>query len=378
MVSRHERLFAAIPAGLEDWVANRLVSAHFRILIALVLGHMLNATVISIAFYDVAPLKYLACGFTLTAIVCGHRYWLGQGERKKAARKEPRTLLWRLELNTVALATVAAACLVLLMPYGGSIHHLLLAIAGTTLVAAAGYTMRTLPRAAIAYITLISAGLIVGLVQIGSLPAIASCVLIGASSLLLGRMALTAHTLFVVRIVRERELNASIDTVKMLLNDFEDQGSDWLFEIDRLGRILGASRHFSDAVGLEPENLNGRSFESLFLGTPERAQLVDHFINRRAFRGLTLQLIPEEGKPALWWSVSARPANGGSSNAVRFRGVISDVSAEKQAEARVRHMAHYDGLTGLPNRLMFNNALTRMVTEEIASERLVVLLIDVY
>ncbi|MBK6297970.1 MAG: GGDEF domain-containing protein [Sphingomonadales bacterium] len=53
------------------------------------------------------------------------------------------------------------------------------------------------------------------------------------------------------------------------------------------------------------------------------------------------------------------------------------MSAEKQAEARVRHMAHYDALTGLPNRLMFNNALSRMVADEMASQRLVVLLIDV-
>ncbi len=377
MVSRHERLFAVIPAGLEDWVANRLVSAHFRILIALVLGHMLNAVVIAIAFYGLVPLQYLATGFALTAIACAHRYWLGQGERKRAGRKEPLALIWQLELNTVALATIAAACLLVLMPYGGSTHRLLLAIVGTTLVAAAGFTMRTLPRAAIAYIVIVSAGLLFGLVRIGSLAAIASCVLVGASSLLLCRMALTAHTLFVVRIVRERELNASIDTVKMLLNDFEDQGSDWLFEIDRNGRVMGASRHFSDATGLEPENLNGRSFQSLFLDTPERAQLVDHFFNHRAFRGLTLQLISETGKPTRWWSVSARPTNGGSSSVALFRGVITDVSGEKQAEARVRHMAHYDSLTGLPNRLMFNNALARMVADEITSKKLVVLLIDI-
>ena len=57
--------------------------------------------------------------------------------------------------------------------------------------------------------------------------------------------------------------------------------------------------------------------------------------------------------------------------------MISDVSAEKQAEARVRHMAHYDALTGLPNRLMFNNALARMVADEAVAKRMVVMLIDV-
>ncbi|MBK6297969.1 MAG: PAS domain-containing protein [Sphingomonadales bacterium] len=117
-----------------------------------------------------------------------------------------------------------------------------------------------------------------------------------ATSLLLCRMALTAYSLFVVRIVRERERNSSIETVKMLLNDFEDQGSDWLFEVDRDRRILGASKHFSDETGLAPENLNGRLFENLFQVGPECAQLVDHLVNRRAFRGLALQLAQEDGK----------------------------------------------------------------------------------
>lgn len=72
--------------------------------------------------------------------------------------------------------------------------------------------------------------------------------------------------------------------MKMLLNDFEDQGSDWLFEVDRDRRIMGASKHFSDETGLAPENLNGRLFENLFQVGPECAQLVDHLVNRRAFR----------------------------------------------------------------------------------------------
>lgn len=377
MVSKKERLFAVIPAGLEDWVANRLVRAHFRILTALILGHLLNAVVIAFAFYGFVPSQYLVLGGGAVVIVGAHRYWLGQGERKRASRETPRTLMRKLELNSLALALIASGSLVALMPYGGPMHQVLLAVVGTSLIGAAGFTMRTLPRAAIGYIAMIAVGLMAGVLRTGSLPALASCVLIGASSLLLCRMALMAHTLFVVRIVRERELNSSIETVKMLLNDFEDQGSDWLFEVDRDRRILGASKHFSDATGLAPENLNGRLFENLFLNSPECAQLVDHLVNRRAFRGLALQLAQEEGQPTRWWSVSARPATGGTRSGVYFRGVISDVSAEKQAEARVRHMAHYDALTGLPNRLMFNNAVSRMVADEVASKRMVVMLVDV-
>ena len=108
--------------------------------------------------------------------------------------------------------------------------------------------MRTLPRAAIGYIAIISVGLMAALLGTGTVVAIATCILILATSLLLCRMALTAYSLFVVRIVRERERNSSIETVKMLLNDFEDQGSDWLFEVDRDRRIMGCLLYTSRCV----------------------------------------------------------------------------------------------------------------------------------
>lgn len=106
-----------------------------------------------------------------------------------------------LEANTLALALIASGSLV--APYGAA-HQLMLAVVGMSLIGAAGYTMRTLPRAAIGYIAIISVGLMAALLGTGTVVAIATCILILATSLLLCRMALTAYSLFVVRIVRER------------------------------------------------------------------------------------------------------------------------------------------------------------------------------
>lgn len=40
-----------------------------------------------------------------------------------------------------------------------------------------------------------------------------------------------------------------------------------------------------------------------------------------------------------------------------FDGVISDITERKRAEARVHYLAHYDALTGLPNRSLFRDRL---------------------
>jgi diguanylate cyclase (GGDEF)-like protein/PAS domain S-box-containing protein len=58
-------------------------------------------------------------------------------------------------------------------------------------------------------------------------------------------------------------------------------------------------------------------------------------------------------------------------------GVLRDISERKEAEARLHHMAHYDALTSLPNRLLFYETLKKTLAMASDSEWMVaVLFID--
>jgi diguanylate cyclase (GGDEF)-like protein/PAS domain S-box-containing protein len=376
MVSMREEMAARIPAGLEEWVAHRLVSAHQRIVNALILGHLLNTLMLGVVFYGDAPTFGLLAIAAVLLGACIHRYVVGTHIRKGKQRINPRKAVLVLEMNTLVLACTIGTAMVWLMPGASALKQVFLAVAGTTLIAAAGYTMRTLPRAAISYILIISVCMIFGLIKTGKLEAMAACVLLGSSAVLLARMAKTAHYLFVVRILRERDANNSAETVRMLLNDYEDHGSDWLFELDREGAMVNVSGRFAKASGRTTADLNGTAFTSLFEASPERGQLSGHITERRAFRGLALALAATDASDKTWWSINGRPASGGNAG-IHFRGVISDISAEKQAEARVRHMAHYDSLTGLPNRMMFTSALNRAFAEARKGTRTVLMYLDI-
>ncbi len=376
MVSKRKQTSAKIPAGLEEWVAHRLVSAHQRILNALILGHLLNTVMLFAVFFGDAPTLGLLGIAAALISACAHRYVVGTHIQKGRQRINPRKAVLVLELNTLLLASTIGCAIIWLMPGASALKQVFLAVAGTTLIAAAGYTMRTLPRAAMAYILVISVCMIIGLLQTGKLEALAACVLLGASAVLLAKMATTAHDLFVVRILREREANQSAETVRMLLNDYEDHGSDWLFELDRDGAMINVSDRFAKAAGRKANELNGTQFISLFEASPERGQLSGHVSERRAFRGLALALEATNAGEKIWWSINGRPASGGNTG-IHFRGVISDISTEKQAEARVRHMAHYDSLTGLPNRMMFTTALNRAFAEGRKGSRTVLMYLDI-
>ncbi|MBK6297968.1 MAG: hypothetical protein IPF48_08350 [Sphingomonadales bacterium] len=72
-------------------------------------------------------------------------------------------MVWQLEANTLALALIASGSPRCTHAIWGAAHQLMLAVVGMSLISAAGYTMRTLPRAAIGYIAIISVGLMAAL-----------------------------------------------------------------------------------------------------------------------------------------------------------------------------------------------------------------------
>src|SRR3954467_13977477 len=56
---------------------------------------------------------------------------------------------------------------------------------------------------------------------------------------------------------------------------------------------------------------------------------------------------------------------------------IEDITERKRAEERIAHLAHYDALTDLPNRVLFRDRLEHALREIRPGERLAVLYIDI-
>ena len=62
---------------------------------------------------------------------------------------------------------------------------------------------------------------------------------------------------------------------------------------------------------------------------------------------------------------------------VGYQGIIRDITATKQAEETIRHMAYHDALTGLPNRILFNDRLTMaMANAQRAEKNAAVMMLD--
>ena len=66
-----------------------------------------------------------------------------------------------------------------------------------------------------------------------------------------------------------------------------------------------------------------------------------------------------------------------SSGLTHYVGVFSDISALKESEARLEHLAHHDSLTGLPNRLLLHARLEHaLARSRRTGERIAALFLD--
>ncbi len=67
-----------------------------------------------------------------------------------------------------------------------------------------------------------------------------------------------------------------------------------------------------------------------------------------------------------WMTINA--VKGDDQNISHFVGVFADISSIKQAQARLDYQAHHDSLTGLPNRMLFENRLRTALQDEEAQQ----------
>jgi diguanylate cyclase (GGDEF)-like protein/PAS domain S-box-containing protein len=112
--------------------------------------------------------------------------------------------------------------------------------------------------------------------------------------------------------------------------------------------------------GYESEEITGRSLGLLM---PERYRDAHHTgLSRVAAGGarhLDGQVVEVEGlrKDGSEFPLELTVTTWDKGGQVFFGGILRDISERKHAQERIAHLAHHDGLTGLPNRVLFRDRL---------------------
>jgi diguanylate cyclase (GGDEF)-like protein/PAS domain S-box-containing protein len=111
-----------------------------------------------------------------------------------------------------------------------------------------------------------------------------------------------------------------------------------------LDDILG--KHVSEVLGKETYREVERHFERVLQGHSAVYQRMHRFANGE-LRHIEVKLLPQIGEQGKVLGCFA---------------VTTDITEHKLTEERIRHIAHHDSLTGLPNRLLFNDRLDQAIS----------------
>ncbi|MFP3851238.1 phosphodiesterase DibA [Pseudomonas sp. W5-01] len=147
---------------------------------------------------------------------------------------------------------------------------------------------------------------------------------------------------------------------------------------DATGVIVHVNRAFSEITGYQQDEVLGlrpskfksgrhgpEFYERMFKTIHSAGQWSGEIWNRRK----SGEIYPQ------WQSI--RPIRDEHGAITQFVAVFSDISSIKHSERELAHLAHYDPLTGLPNRLLFTDRAEQAHTHARRNKRtLALLLVD--
>jgi len=139
-----------------------------------------------------------------------------------------------------------------------------------------------------------------------------------------------------------------------------DSAQEAIIITDQDHRVVQANRAFTEVTGLTGDEMGGRDLVAFMRpadsdNTYWFAQVREQLQQESAWSGeVWYPRATGEYFPA-WQTISAVHDDAGES--LRYIYIFNDISERKASEARIRRLAHYDVLTGLPNRALVTERL---------------------
>ncbi|MFM5953036.1 MAG: putative bifunctional diguanylate cyclase/phosphodiesterase [Novosphingobium sp.] len=348
--------------GDGDWGRMRGLqySSLARVSAARMLAHGIAALAVLRLYYGTV---HIAAVLAWLAALAGSLYYgatidkgLGDADRRRITREEVN----RQTISSIGNALVWVVPVAAFAPFGSPSEHLELWAVCAMLMTASAVLLPAVPLGNLLFAVIVGGAALVSFLFGSSLEmAILSLVFM----VVVGLGAIENARSFLMARIAESAMAEKSEVVSMLLREFEEGEADWLWQIDTSRRVRSTSPRFAFALGLAPEEIEGKPFIQLIAGPAwETGQfpsslhdLAERLKRRESFSNLLVRVTI--GGHQRWWELSGTSKLDENGNFDGFRGVGSDVTEQRESSEKIAHMARYDTLTGLPNRMMITEAL---------------------
>ena len=345
---------AEIRARLVQWVT--FVSPWLmvvNILSAVLLAWMLPV--------PVAPwLRWTWCGLVCAMCTMGLAGWL-RHRRKTPTRVGP-SVVRKSAVHAGVLAALWATLPWTVFPNGSPSAQILIAGVMLGMVAGGGFVLTPLAPAAVLFTVIIGVSTSAAVTQYDDPLAVLLAALMAGYTVVVVAAVILGARRSAGALRAEREAERQGQLVALLLKDFESQSADVMWETDASGRLVRVTPKLIALMRLEDDVARRRSLLGWFEQQARDAESTDAVTQlRQAFA--TGQAFRQRGIPVAVgasqrrWSITARPLVDEAGGDQGWRGVITDITMEHDAQSRMLQLALVDSLTGLANRTQLRDKL---------------------
>ncbi|MGM0593526.1 MAG: diguanylate cyclase domain-containing protein [Pseudomonadota bacterium] len=153
-------------------------------------------------------------------------------------------------------------------------------------------------------------------------------------------------------------LNRNRDITAKLMGKVFENASEGVVITDPKAKIISINKAFSEVTGYSEAEVIGQGPELLQSGRQDADfyRRMWHCLEATGHWQGEIWNRNKRGEIYLeWLSIAAVKDEKGEVS--HYVGIFSDITTEKENEERLEHLAHYDQLTDLPNRILFNDRL---------------------
>jgi diguanylate cyclase (GGDEF)-like protein/PAS domain S-box-containing protein len=132
-----------------------------------------------------------------------------------------------------------------------------------------------------------------------------------------------------------------------------------MHSIDGAGRLVAVSDYWLEVLGYRRDEVIGQKLTDFFTGKSRdlaEETVLPHFFEIGSVKDIPYQMVTKDGE-TLDVQITAKLVRDANGKILYSMAGIVDITERKKAEQEVQHLAHYDPLTGQPNRFLLQERL---------------------